>query len=112
MYSAGGQDKTWLSFWWAMGSGCKKLYAHLQGVVGDVMITCTELATMLAQIKACLNSRLLLPIPELSEALELLTLAWFLIRKPLMALPDSQKLYPPITLFRRWHFCQQLISHF
>ena len=55
---------------------------HLRRVVGEVKLTYEELATTLAQIEACLNSRPLIPLPESSDALEVLTPGHFLIGKP------------------------------
>ena len=57
-------------------------------MVGEVKLTYEELATTLAQIEVCLNSRPLTSLPEDSEGLEVLTPGHFLIGKPLTALPD------------------------
>ena len=90
----------------------KSFKAHLKRIVGEVKLTYEELATTLAQIEACLNSRPLTPLPESSDALEVLTPGHFLIGKPLTALPDPPESHQPIALLRRWHLCQKLTSHF
>ena len=67
--------------------------------------SCTRnytVATILAQIKACLNSRPLAPLPEAEDGLEVLTHGHFLIGGPLEALPDPPSLLYPISLLRRW----------
>jgi len=85
---------------------------HLRRVVGEVRLTYEELATVLAQVEACLNSRPLTPLPEPSDGIEALTPGHFLIGKPLTALPDPPESRQPIAMLRRWHFCQRLTSHF
>ena len=64
----------------------KSFKTHLRRVVGKAKLTYEELATTLAQFEACLNSRPLTPLPQSSDALEVLTQGHFLIGKPLMAL--------------------------
>ena len=90
----------------------KSFKMHLRRVVGEARLTYEELTTTLAQVEACLNSRPLTPLPEPSDALEVLTPGHFLIGKPLTALPDSPDPDRPITLLRRWELCQKLTSHF
>ena len=60
----------------------KSFKTHLRRVVGEAKLTYEELATTLAQIEACLNSRPLTPLPESSDALEELTPGHVLIWKP------------------------------
>ena len=90
----------------------KSFKQHLRRVVGEAKLTYEELATTLAQIEACLNSRPLIPLPDDSEGLEALTPRHFLIGKPLMALPDPRESRLPITILRRWNLCQKLTNHF
>ena len=90
----------------------KSFKTHLRRIVGEVKLTYEELTTTLAQIEACLNSRPLTPLPESSDALEVLTPGHFLIGKPLTALPNPPEVNQPIALLRRWHLCQKLASHF
>ena len=66
----------------------KSFKEHLRKVVGEGKLRYGGLATTLAQIEACINSRPRTPVPEDSEGLEVLTPGRFLIRKPLTALPD------------------------
>ena len=80
--------------------------------MGETKLTYEELTTTLTQIEACLNSRPLIPLPEDSEGLEVLTPGHFLIGKPLMALPNSSESRQPISMLRRWNLCQRLTIHF
>ena len=57
----------------------------------EARLTYKELITTLAQVEACLSSRPLTPLPEPSDALEVLTPRYLLIEKPLTALPDLPK---------------------
>ena len=61
---------------------------HLCRIVSDMKLTFEELTTVLTQIKACLNSRPLSPLPDAEDGLEAFTPGLFLIRHPLEALPD------------------------
>ena len=65
-----------------------------------------------AQVEACLNSRLLVSIPCDSDGVEMLTPAHFLIGRPLEALPDPSFSYRPISLLRRWHLRQNMVTQF
>ena len=58
----------------------------------------------LAQVEACLNSRPLTPLPESTDAIEVLTPGHFLIGRPLTALPDRAEI-------KRWRLCQILTKH-
>ena len=77
-------------------------------------LTFEEMYTTLSQIEACLNSRPLTPINSADdEGLEALTPGKFLIGRPLMGLPDSSHTESnTISIIRRWHLCQTLVSHF
>ena len=90
----------------------KSFKQHFRKVVGNVRLTYEELATTLAQIEACLNSRPLTPLPDADDGSEALTPGHFLIGKPLEALPDSPKEGSSISLLRRWRLCQALVQHF
>ena len=66
-----------------------------------------EFSTVLMQIEAVLNSRLLAPFPTPDDALEPLTPVHFLNGRPLESLSFSS-----FTLLRQWHLCQNLTHHF
>lgn len=90
----------------------KAFKVHIRKVIGEVRLNFEELTTILVQVEACLNSRPLVPLPDASEALEVLTPGHFLIGKPPMALPDqgvgTTKDY---TFLKRWQLCQSLVRH-
>ena len=90
----------------------KSMKSHLKRVVADIKLTFEELATVLAQIEACLNSRPLAPLSCDDDGEEALTPGHFLIGRPLESLPDHAFSYRPISLLRRWHLCQHLVCHF
>ena len=90
----------------------KSFKGHFRKVVGETKLTFEELTTVLAQIEACLNSRPLIPQPEASDGLDVLTPGHFLIGRPVTSLPDSPDSHQSITLIRRWHLCQVLTRHF
>jgi len=85
---------------------------HLKRVVGSVKLTFEELATVLTQIEACLNSRPLTPLNTGGDGVEALTPGHFLIGRPLESLPDPSFSFRSLNLLRRWHLCQALIRHF
>ena len=91
----------------------KSAKTHLRRVVGEVKLTFEELATVLAQIEACLNSRPLVPmdVPD-EDGIEVLTPGHFLIGRPLCALPDPLSSHRNMSLLKRWDLCQNLLHHF
>ena len=79
----------------------KSAKTHLKRVVGEVKLTFEELATVLAQIEACLNSRPLAPLTTDDDGVEVLTPGHFLIGRPLQSIPDPSFSYRSISLLRR-----------
>ena len=57
----------------------KSIKRHFRRIIGNVRLTFEELATVLAQVEACLNSRPLTPLPQLKDGMEVLTPGHFLI---------------------------------
>ena len=93
-------------------SAVKSVKMHLKRVVGDAKLTFEELATILTQIEACLNSRPLVSTPSDGDGIDVLTPGHFLIGQPLEALPDPPSSLQAVTTLRRWNLCQALIRHF
>ena len=67
----------------------KSMKVHLRKIVGDVKLSFEELATVLTQVEACLNSRPLTPLPDADDGFEALTPGHFLVGQPLEAIHAS-----------------------
>ena len=89
----------------------KSLKRHFWRIVGDVRLTCKELATILAQVETCLNFRPLTPLPQPEDGIKVLTPGHFLIGRPLEALPNLGETSKPISSLRRWYLCQVMKRH-
>ena len=76
----------------------KSFEYHFRRIVGGVRLTFEELATVLMQIEACVNSRPLTPLPHPEDGIEALTPGHFLIGNPLEALPDLESPATSIAL--------------
>ena len=74
-----------LCTWWALVLGglwekaVKSLKCHFQHITGDISLILKDLAMILHQVEACLNSRPLIHLPQPEDGMELLTPAHFLI---------------------------------
>ena len=93
-------------------SAVKSAKTHLRRVVSPVKHTFQEFTTVLTQIEACVNSRLLTPmnLPD-DDGIAVLTPGHFFIDKPLTSLPDPQLSYRSVSLLRlctlnkyKWQF--------
>ena len=90
----------------------KSFKRHLRVVIGEARLTLEEMTTVLAQIEACLNSRPLTPLPEASDGIDALTPGYFLIGRPLEALPEGTRMPQSVSLVKRWYLCQSIVQHF
>ena len=95
--------------WEAAVRSAKK---HLRRVVGEQILTFSELATVLCRIEAVLNSRPILPISDDISDLTTLTPAHFLIQRNsfLVPVPDLTKEKVPIG--KRWENVTQMVQQF
>lgn len=85
---------------------------HLKRELGTHTPTYEELATLLCQIEACLNSRPLAPLTEDIESLDVLTPAHFLIGGPLIPAPSPLSADFTVGRVTRWKAYQQLLERF
>lgn len=93
-------------------AGVRSTKTHLRKVIGDATLTYEELATVLAQVEACLNSR---PITVLSDNPNdplPLTPGHFLIGEPLLNLSDENYANCNISSLDRWRLTQKMLKDF
>ncbi|EZA57617.1 hypothetical protein X777_02185 [Ooceraea biroi] len=90
----------------------KSLKHHLLRVVGDTKLTYEEMATLLAQVEACLNSRPLQAISDDPEDLVALTPGHFLIGAPLNVIPEPSLAEERIDRLSHWKRIQAMRDHF
>lgn len=80
--------------------------------MGNSFLTFEELATLTAQIEACLNSWPLVPISNHAEDLSVLTPGHFLIGRPISSLPEPNLKEVNLSLLSRWQRIQQQLQKF
>ena len=87
-------------------NGVKACKHHLKRIVGESKHTFEEMATVLCQIEACLNSRPLYTALDSNDddGIAPITPGHFLTGRPLEALPD-QVSTAPISMFKRCQLC-------
>ncbi|KMQ86939.1 bel12-ag transposon polyprotein [Lasius niger] len=89
----------------------KALKHHLRRVIGETRLTYEEMATFLAEVESCLNSRPLQALSDDPEDLSALTPGHFLIGGALNALPEPSLLDVPANRLSRWQLLQQMRDH-
>lgn len=85
---------------------------HLVRTLKSAKLNFEELATLLCQIEACLNSRPLTPQSSDPESFAVLTPAHFLVGGCLTLPPDVQLPEKPINHLKRWHIVQGMMQGF
>ncbi|XP_011262404.2 uncharacterized protein LOC105255050 [Camponotus floridanus] len=90
----------------------KSMKHHLRRVIGDAILTLEEMATLLSQVEACLNSRLLQAMTDDAEDLTALTPGHFLIGSVLLAVPEPSLADQPVSQLDRWRLLQRMRDHF
>lgn len=76
------------------------------------MLTYEEMATLLTQIEACLNSRPLSALSDDPADITALTPGHFLIGSTLKAVPEPSLLDVTMSRLSRWQQLQQMRDHF
>ncbi|XP_039311341.1 uncharacterized protein LOC105201279 [Solenopsis invicta] len=84
---------------------------HLRRVIGESTLTYEEMATFLAEVEACLNSRSLQALSEDADELDVLTPGHFLVGGPLKAIPEPALTGIPPSKLTRWKLLQQMRDH-
>ena len=77
---------------------------HLCRILWPVKLNFEELSTVLSQVEACTNSRLLVALPPDDDGVEALTPGYFLIASK--AHPNKPFSYTSISLLCRFQLCQ------
>ncbi|KMQ90459.1 hypothetical protein RF55_9784 [Lasius niger] len=84
----------------------KALKHHLRRVIGETRLTFEEMATFLAEVEACLNSRPLQALTDDPKDFDALIPRHFLIGAPLNAIPEQSLLDVPVNRLSRWRLLQ------
>lgn len=103
------RHRIWGGLWEAGVKSCK---FHLKRIIGQNLLTFEELATVLVQIEACLNSRPICQLPSTPTDLQPLTPGHFLIGDSLTTLPDRDLQDTPINRLDRWQLIQKIFQDF
>lgn len=91
-------------------SGVQSAKRHLARVNKDTKLTYEEMATLLAQVEACLNSRPLCQIDN--TTVTPLTPGHFLVGEPLINVPDINYDHQKVSLLTRWQMVQKMTHEF
>ncbi|XP_068149481.1 uncharacterized protein [Drosophila tropicalis] len=91
-------------------AGVKSMKYHLKRTLGEQVLTFEEMATVLAQIESCLNSRPLCPLSNDPDDLMVLTPGHFLMGEAPLAPPAPE--LAKVTLIDRWRNCQYYAQQF
>jgi len=89
----------------------RSMKQHLKKV-SDASLTIVEMMTLLSQIEAILNSRLLTPLFNDPKDLNALTPAHFLIGAPLTTYPEPDLQDVLSNQLTRWQYVERLRQHF
>jgi len=89
----------------------KSVKHHLRRVLGDSTLTYEKMATLLAEIEACLNSRPLSPLSDDPEDLAALTPGHF-VGTALTAVPEPTLKDVSTNRLSRWQLIQHMRDHF
>ena len=86
---------------------------NLRRIMGSLLFTFEELATISCQVEACLNSRPLTPMTSHNQdGLATLTANHFLTLSSPHSYPVDPRLPEEPRLLKRWNQCQSVIQHF
>ena len=85
---------------------------HIHSVIGEQVLTFSELSTLLCKAEACLNSRPLTALSDDPTDLQFLSPSHFLIQRSsfLVPAPDLNTIH--IAVGKRWQLVSQMVQHF
>ncbi|XP_062537731.1 uncharacterized protein LOC134206068 [Armigeres subalbatus] len=90
----------------------KSAKTHLKRIVGNATLTFEELATVLAEIEALLNSRPMFALSNDPSDPQVITPAHYLIGRPLTAPAEPSLENVKINRLERWQHLQLMREHF
>lgn len=90
----------------------KSTKTHLKRIVGNSVLTFEEMATVLREIQAVLNSRPLFTVSNDPRDPEVITPAHFFIGRPINAIPEPSIKETRTNRLSRWQHCQLMREHF
>ena len=90
----------------------KPIKHHVRRVIGEQVLTFSELATLLCKVKVCLNSRPLVPLVDNATDLACLTPAHFLIQRDSFLVPEPDLTNECIPFGKSWKLVTQMSQHF
>ena len=90
----------------------KSLKFHLKTVIGDQVLTFSELATLLCRVEACLNSRPLITLSDDSSDIRILTPAHFTVQRSSYLVPELDLANDSIPMGKRWRLLSQMMQQF
>lgn len=93
-------------------AGVKTVKFHLRRIIGSTLLTFEQLATVIAQIEAIVNSRPLTPLSSNPLDLEPLTPAHFLVGHRLTSIPDPDVSELPNNRLSQLQHLQQIQQNF
>ena len=85
---------------------------HLRRIIGDQILTFSELATLMCPIEACLNSRPLTALTDDPFDLDFLSPSHFLIQRSSFLVPEGDATNVNVPLGKCWLLISQLAQHF
>lgn len=90
----------------------KSVKFHLRRTVGETLLTFEELATLLSQIEAVLNTRPLEPLTDDPTDVSALTPAHFLTGSTINSVPEPSLEDLALTKLSRWQLIQRKVQEF
>ncbi|XP_011688836.1 PREDICTED: uncharacterized protein LOC105450600 [Wasmannia auropunctata] len=93
-------------------AGVKSVKYHLHRVVGDTLLTYEEMTTLLSQVESVLNSRLLCPLTEDPDDLNVLTPGHFLLGSAPVIVPEPSLEMVKSSRLSRWQLVRQKLDSF